>query len=523
MRSQQTDVENKKSTDLVEFFWPAVSTLVLFGSLFALVMGKFFDGLADDPGVGWHFKAGQIISETGIIPHLDPFLGWPERAAWVCDQWLGDLIFYSIYKYGGWPLVYGFVGAWFFLYYFLILFPYSKRFAHSTIGVAIGLYFACKLATIQLLVRSTIFGIMFFGITLLVALHARRDLLSQNKIPAKYFVGLPLLFLFWANIHPSFFLGFILLGVFLFSFFLDRFIYDASVTDKTYLSWGGLIVVCVLVTLINPVGYELHKSIIELGQSDFFMNYHMEWKSVDFKAPAGEFLYFLLAIIGAGWYFNENKRTSTWQILGLLVFGYLALRSVRLVPHLAIFCIIPCADAVAALWKGGLSKLPIFSGLTDPIFVRAEKQSWFCTFAASMLVLAFIATPLYTGTFPLKTTYFGPYKKAFPYEGLKYLDTSERAPIIVLNDPNWGGFITFYSESGHKPLFDDRNSVMGEARTKAWQAFYERGEKAEEYIASINPKYLMVDPSRTGTKILKALKRYPIVFEDEVAVIFKVN
>jgi len=50
----------------------------------------------------------------------------------------------------------------------------------------------------------------------------------------------------------------------------------------------GLFVLCCGATFINPYGYDLHSSILSLGRSDYFMNYHNEWLSPDiFTADGG--------------------------------------------------------------------------------------------------------------------------------------------------------------------------------------------------------------------------------------------
>ena len=63
---------------------------------------------------------------------------------------------------------------------------------------------------------------------------------------------------------------------------------------------------------------------------------------------------------------------------------------------------------------------------------------------------------------------------------------------------------------------------MGAARTKAWQKFYAYGESPEAYIKSINPDYILLSGQIVGTRMLKAINKYPIVFEDGVATLFRV-
>lgn len=68
----------------------------------------------------------------------------------------------------------------------------------------------------------------------------------------------------------------------------------------------------------------------------------------------------------------------------------------------------------------------------------------------------------------------GPPISLYPYQAVGYLNElaeswplvkeGETRRLVILNPPDWGGFITLNGSSVVKPLFDDRNTLLGEER-----------------------------------------------------------
>ena len=53
----------------------------------------------------WHLKMGEIIATTGSIPRVDLFSFTAAGKPFVVQNWLAELIFYTTYKLGGFPLI----------------------------------------------------------------------------------------------------------------------------------------------------------------------------------------------------------------------------------------------------------------------------------------------------------------------------------------------------------------------------------------------------------------------------------
>jgi hypothetical protein len=56
---------------------------------------------AVDPDLWWHLRTGQLIVDTGLVPHSDPFSFTRAGSPWVSHEWLSEVVFYEIWKFAG--------------------------------------------------------------------------------------------------------------------------------------------------------------------------------------------------------------------------------------------------------------------------------------------------------------------------------------------------------------------------------------------------------------------------------------
>ena len=203
------------------------------------------DRFADDPGVGWHLRTGEFIAARMQIPDYDPFLLTDTRRPWISDQWLSDLVFYLLHVKGGWVLNYGFFIIVYVLTFYGVLYAGVRKVTGASLLAALAAFLAFKQAELHFIFRAAMVGFFFFAYTyvLLYALLKRLQrggedialLAESGSAPGggegKDYWGIelwlayllvPLLFVAWANMHPSFILGLVLLALAPLSLVLDR-------------------------------------------------------------------------------------------------------------------------------------------------------------------------------------------------------------------------------------------------------------------------------------------------------------
>jgi hypothetical protein len=233
------------------------------------------DGMASDPGLGWHLKTGALIASNQEIPREDPFLalalepnpfGAPTSArAWVSDQWLGDLILHQLFVFGGWPLLYSSVVGVFLIAFWGVTCDGLLRRGSTALSVVCAGLLAWKAGQVHMIIRPVVFSVLFFAavLQLVRSLQASRTWAAGQGW--RRVLAVSGLFIVWANIHPAFVLGLGVLGGW---FIAECF---RSPRNPFAIKRSALMVVMsALSTLINPQGVMLHRSIFALGSSDYF-------------------------------------------------------------------------------------------------------------------------------------------------------------------------------------------------------------------------------------------------------------
>src|ERR1700689_200621 len=170
---------------------------ILFFGLLAMTARN-----AVDPDLWWHLRTGQMIVETGQVPHSDPFSFTRAGHAWVSHEWLSDVVFYELWKHGGAAALIVFSAivttAGFMLLYLRCLRNGAKPHwaAAATVGGALA-------AAPCWGVRPQMFSFMMASLFIWL-------LETGESRPRRLLWILPL-FLLWLNLHAGFALGPVLL------------------------------------------------------------------------------------------------------------------------------------------------------------------------------------------------------------------------------------------------------------------------------------------------------------------------
>ena len=430
--------------------------------------------LTVDPGVGWHLKTGEHVLSSGPLWE-DPFL-IPVRA-WVSDQWIGDLVLFLVFKIGNWELLYGLSTLIFLLVPFVLVAKSVSYSGVSPVSSALISFLTFKAIMVQANLRPAMFGIAFFALVCFFISRVRGN--KENKPLPIY---LPLVFLLWANVHPSFVLG-LLLVAFL---WLDKLLVKRSFSVRLML----IGVVCFACTFLNPYGINLHLSILELGASDYFMNLHSEWQSPNFAIDEGRIieiacgLIFLALICGK----ELQKRCSFYELAIFLFFAHSTLQAIRFLPFLLIASAPMVAISLDILARRlGAGRLATTAVAMKRINER-EARSAMGMYSIGVIVVLAVLSPFlgvvgYEGKYGVEHLY--------PKKAIQAIEADAQTDDrIVMTYPEWGGYLAFSSTL--KPLIDDRNTLLGEEFSRQ---YHENFRYSGEWLAlaeSLNADYILI-------------------------------
>jgi hypothetical protein len=181
-------------------------TFLAYLSLYCLQM----DQLADDPGLGWHFKTGELVANTWRIPRADPFLAVSQGASaqgerlWVADQWLSDLIFFWLKSLGGWPTLYVFTAGVWIVTFFAVVGPGVQAQVGGAFVSTLVALIAFKLGQVHFVLRPVVGSIFLFAVVHRVS----RGLVKSGELSSgavkKRLLLLFGVFALWSSLHPAF-------------------------------------------------------------------------------------------------------------------------------------------------------------------------------------------------------------------------------------------------------------------------------------------------------------------------------
>ncbi len=439
---------------------------------------------ANDPGVGWHLKTGEWIVQNGDVPRVDPFLASSVERPWVADQWLTDLLFYSLYSVAAWQGIYLFLFVVFFSGYFLFLLSTASKYSGSTLAALFAVVLSFKTGLVHFILRPTVFGIFFFILLLSLIYRMRKS--AQVKYQDLFLSFL--LFLFWSNMHPSFVLGFLVLGIFAFE------VLCAQPSRKHFTKTVLLIVLSGLATLLNPYGYLLHESILTLGGSEYFMRLNQEWKPLELSSGAGTLWIQICVVIILAFIMRRDFRKSVgiFALACFVIFALLPLRSVRFLPF---FGVVSCP--LIALSFIEIARHPFFQKfkfLRTGADVQVSEGPSLPLPSRYMLPLIILLSLSF-----ISMGEFGPSRKYYPYDIARYLNDSSEKKYAVLASPDFGGFLSLYLEHG-QPVLDDRNTLLGE---EMYRRYFKALESEKELIRLMNDfdaEYYLIKAPKSGER-----------------------
>lgn len=273
----------------------------------------------------WHVRAGQWIVENRSVPGADLFSFTRVGEPWIYQSWLMEVVFYSLLRVGGLPLVI-FVHAIAITFAYAILLQVNRRAAGGDLrSAAIATVGAVVAGLGNYNIRPQTVSFPLFVVMLyLVERHAEQAWApSELRQPPALWL-LPPLFALWANAHGGFVFGLGLLG----SFVLARLIAwvrGQSAFPRDVLLIGAL---SAGATLLTPVGPGMIDYVLGFVRHPVTRSLNLEFMPPTLRTTPGQ-LFFGFAIAWVGLLIASGYRPSLRESTRLLLFGVLALTAVR--------------------------------------------------------------------------------------------------------------------------------------------------------------------------------------------------
>lgn len=389
-----------------------------------------------DPDIWLHMAFGRTFLQSGEIPKRDIFSFTAIGNEWISSGWAASVLFQVLYQYGDAAALVAIVVSVVVLV-FGGLFAASARWFNCAWIAPLALLPALLASYLRFTPRPEIFsqlclaGLFLVLLTFEVTGKARRLWL------------LPVLFLFWANLHAGFIVGLGAVGL-----FAGEQLLRGPRDRQFFLRIALPCSLCFITWLVNPYGFEialLSQRIKDLPNVNLIVN---EWKPMLGPLRAGLPASVLLGVwslvfVCATVLFYNRHQVRFWHLAICALFVVLELREIR---HTALAAI---ALAAVTLRHG-------------EVFYRIfpqQRMQWLVIPVTAVAVIG-IAVAQYSGKLGFGRGW--PVARLddslLPFTATKFLQ-QHRPPPNLYNTYGPGGFLMYHLGPETKVFMDGRNDV----------------------------------------------------------------
>lgn len=261
----------------------------------------------------YHLRAGADILAGGGIPTTDTWTFTAPGAPWTDQQWGAQVILAAVYQLGGWT---GLVvlRAALVVVIFGCLFAIGRRRGLTARTSALLTLGAFVVSAVALGLRPQLLGMAIFAVVLLLVVERREH-------PRRLW-AIPVLVVIWANIHGSFFLGPVVLGLAWLEDLHDR----VAMPRRTLLT----AVVSAIAACLTPFGPGVWAYALGLSVNPDVTARISEWQPTSLRDIPG--ILFFASVLGVVALIARRGRATSWPTLAWLavffVIGAYAIRGV---------------------------------------------------------------------------------------------------------------------------------------------------------------------------------------------------
>jgi hypothetical protein len=273
----------------------------------------------------WHLRAGALTANEGL-PTTNRFAwGVAPETPYIYQSWLGEWLFYQIYRLGGLPLVVftrNLLGTAAFA---LVTWEARERSGSWRLG-ALAALLAAAMTINSFTTRTQNWSWLPFIVTLLLL-----GRYVEGRLAPRWLAALPLIMLVWVNLHGAFIMGMLLAGAFTVGETLRRLLRQPRALPwyrlrPLYLATAAL----PLAMLVNPLGPGIFGYLANLLSDAPSQQLVVEWQSPTPRTLAGAAFYLGVLALIAAFGLGRRRPTVTDVILvcGLAWQGFIGMRYV---------------------------------------------------------------------------------------------------------------------------------------------------------------------------------------------------
>lgn len=470
-----------------------------------------------DADTGLHIRTGEWIWAHAQVPMRDPFSFTMAGRPWFAWEWGWDVLMSAIHH--RWSLA-GVVWVHIVLLgtISLVLYRQVRRRAGNDV-FAFGLtLLALEASSLHWLARPHLLSWLFILATIWMI-----DAWERGSRWALWLI--PPLVALWTNLHGSFFIAPLTLGLYGVGYLIQELGTDLGPLRPSRFKASGECLACagacLLASLLNPYGPNLHRHVFSYLR-DPQLDVINEFQSLDFHHPPA--LYFeALLLLGMLAAISSIRRNRWGEALAVILWAHFALHATRNIPIYALFAAGPIAallrhapaewaQSPSPQWLRSLVRRLFSFGNEFRALERVERIP-----ILPILALTLIGLLLRSGA-PLPK--FRPEfsRAVFPVAAVTFFN---RHPAHrILTGDQWGDYLV-YRRYPEKVFVDDRSDFYGAAFDRDWVTLLNGRYDWREVFQRFRFDAVLVKTSDPLASVLKESGAWKPVYDDGRAIIFR--
>jgi hypothetical protein len=471
-----------------------------------------------DTDVWWHLRAGEETLRTGQPVLVDTFSYTRYGAAWANHSWLAQVVLALLFQSGGYLALSllvsaAAVGSLVLVYWQMEGPGLLRAFVIALAGVVSSMVWSP---------RPQIFSLLGVGVVGLV--------LYRYKWQGRGGLWLlPLVFIFWSNLHGGYPLGLALIGAMAAGEGINRLL---GREGAEILSWRRILYLVVfgalslLAVVVNPNGLQTWREPFQTVGVSALQKFISEWASPDFHDLTQQsfiWLLFLLGISLAG----SRKMLDASDALSVAGLAYLSLVARRNFGPFALAAAPVLArhawPALQNLWnslsqQAWFNKLGQYMGVKDANKTKVPDGLRRAINLSLVLLLGLVAIlKVYIVSHPAFVDSQQP--AFFPVSAVAYLK-NKKPEGRLLSEYNWGGYLQYYLRD--YPVFvDGRTDLYGDEVINQWMQVVQADAGWQTILDKWDVHLLLLQPGQPLSRFLPLMGGWHELYRDDQAVLFQ--
>lgn len=480
---------------------PSASVVDLAFALWAFLIPMLLHGrlLNGDGDLARHLVLGKHILRAGprfqdvfsFTRAGDPFLAY---------EWLSQVTLHLVNAAGGLPFVAVFSGMILATTLAMVVVYVRRKGGDPWLAFMTGAL-AAVLTGPHWIARPHLFTLLALPCLLLLLDRER------FRLP-----GIAALFAVWANLHPGFLYGLVILFVIMVGRVLEGRL-SGSLSPRDVVRSLSVVLVAIGASMMNPFGWNLHAHIIHHARDMQLSALVDEFQPLDLFSGYGILILGLVSVVALG--LSVQRKRVPLDALGVFLLGFFAaLAARRHGPLLGVAGLPMMARALTP----AVSELPEwFAGKMRRVFRESDGRSK----SASLGVLAVLGLVVvlrgHIGGLVLIPNRFS--ADDFPVEAV---DQARSAGLTgnLLSEYTWGGYV-LYSWPEQRIFVDSMADFFGPELIYDYLMMRDAGPEWRRYLLAWDISLVLLSPEAPLSHELLAEPGWELWHTDATAVLFR--